>query len=250
VTPPVSGAPGAGEATDVPGPVGRQGVPWWGPFAASLLFRVLWPTRLHDAHLVPLRGPVLFASNHIGLLDGPMLVAVAPRFVHCLVKRELFRWPIGSVLRSAGQIPVDRGRGDRAALGRALELLADGGAVGVFPEGRRGRGNVGEVRQGIAWLALRSGAPVVPVACLGTRRTGESTGQLPRVRRRLDVVFGAPVSLKARPGVPGRVALAEASATLRDTMAAHVALAQTRTGQSLPEDPGRTPDQIARGDHL
>jgi 1-acyl-sn-glycerol-3-phosphate acyltransferase len=247
VTPPASGAPGAGELT---GPVGREGVPWWGPFVAPLLFRVLWPTRVHDAHLVPRSGPVLFASNHIGFLDGPMLVAVAPRFVHCLVKQEMFRGPVGAVLRSAEQIPVDRSRGDRAALGRALELLAGGGAVGVFPEGTRGRGNVGEVRQGIAWLALRSGAPVVPVACLGTRRTGESTGHLPRVRRRLDVVFGEPVSLQARPGVPGRVALAEASQTLRDTMAAHVLRAQTRTGQSLPDDVGRTPEQIARGEHL
>jgi 1-acyl-sn-glycerol-3-phosphate acyltransferase len=193
---------------------------------------------------------VLFASNHIGFLDGPMLVAVAPRFVHCLVKQEMFHGVAGVILRSAGQIPVERNRGDRSALGRALELLAAGGAVGVFPEGKRGRGNVGEVRQGITWLALRSGAPVVPVACLGTRRTGESTGQLPRLRRRLDVVFGEPVSLAARPGVPGRVALTEVSAILRDTMAAHVARAQTRTGQPLPEDLGWTPDQISRGEHL
>jgi 1-acyl-sn-glycerol-3-phosphate acyltransferase len=217
---------------------------------SSLLFRVLWPTRVHDAHLVPQRGPLLFASNHLGLLDGPMLVGVAPRFVHCLVKQELFHGPIGAILRSAGQIPVDRGRGDRAALSRALELLAQGETVGVFPEGTRGRGDMGEVRQGISWLALRSGAPVVPVACLGTRRTGESIGQLPRVRRRLDVVFGEPVSLAPRAGVPGRVALAQASQTLRDTMATHVARAQTRTGQPLPEDLGWTPDQIARGEHL
>jgi 1-acyl-sn-glycerol-3-phosphate acyltransferase len=179
-----------------------------------------------------------------------MLVAVAPRFVHCLVKQEMFHGVAGVILRSAGQIPVERNRGDRSALGRALELLATGGSVGVFPEGKRGRGNVGEVRQGIAWLALRSGAPVVPVACLGTRRTGESTGQLPRLRRRLDVVFGEPVSLAARPGVPGRVALTEVSAVLRDTMAAHVARAQTRTGQPLPEDLGWTPDQISRGEYL
>ncbi|HET9657179.1 MAG TPA: lysophospholipid acyltransferase family protein [Kineosporiaceae bacterium] len=215
-----------------------------------MLFRGLWPTRVHGGDLVPRQGAVLLASNHIGFLDGPMLVGVAPRFVHCLVKREMFRGPIGAVLRSAGQIPVDRGRGDRAALGRALDLLAAGEAVGVFPEGTRGRGDVGEVRQGIAWLALRSGAPVVPVACLGTRRTGESTHGLPGVRRRLDVVFGEPVELTAPAGVPGRVALAEASRTLRDTMAAHVRQAQEDTGQPLPEDHGWPPDEIARGEHL
>jgi 1-acyl-sn-glycerol-3-phosphate acyltransferase len=191
---------------------------------------------------------VLFASNHIGFLDGPLLVGVAPRFVRCLVKQEMFRGPAGVVLRASEQIPVTRGRGDRAALGKALELLAAGSAVGVFPEGQRGRGDVGEVRQGIAWLALRSGAPVVPVACLGTRRTGESTRGLPRLRRRVDVVFGEPVVLTTRAGVPGRVALAEASQALRDTMAAHVVVAQNRTGQTLPEDSGRSPDEIARGD--
>jgi 1-acyl-sn-glycerol-3-phosphate acyltransferase len=266
VTPPAPGVPGAGEST--PGgqarsgpddtsraasdawPVGRERIPFWGPAASWLLFRALWPTRVHDAQLVPDRGPVLFASNHIGVLDGPMLVAVAPRFVHCLVKQEMFRGPIAVILRSAQQIPVDRGRGDRGALGTALALLAAGGTVGVFPEGTRGRGDVGEVRQGIAWLALRSGAPVVPVACLGTRRTGEPTTRPPWPGRRLDVVFGEPITLTAQAGVPGRVALAEASATLRDTMAAHVMRAQTRTGQSLPEDLGWTPDEIARGEHL
>jgi 1-acyl-sn-glycerol-3-phosphate acyltransferase len=248
VTSSASGTPGAGDVTGQ-GPVGREGVPWWGPFAASLLFRGLWSARVHDAHLVPERGPVLFASNHIGFLDGPMLVAVAPRFVHCLVKQEMFHGVTGVILRSAGQIPVERNRGDRAALGRALEFLATGEAVGVFPEGKRGRGDVGEFRQGIAWLALRSGAPVVPVACLGTRRTGESTGQLPRLRRRLDVVFGEPLKLAARPGAPGRVALTEVSTVLRDTMAEHVARAQNRTGQSLPEDLGWTPDQISRGEY-
>lgn len=238
-----SGTSGAGD-----GPVGRQGRPWWGPVAAFLLFRLLWPTRVHGGDLVPDRGPVLFASNHLGFLDGPVLVGVAPRFVHCLVKREMFRGPAGMVLRAVEQIPVDRRRGDRAALGAALQVLAAGGAVGVFPEGRRGRGDVGEVRKGIAWLALRSGAPVVPVACLGTRRTGEPARGLPGLRRKLDVVFGEPAVLAARAGVPGRVALAEASQALRDTMATHVAKAEDRTGQALPEDSGWSPDEIVRGD--
>lgn len=231
-------------------PQAAPGRPWWAPAAARLLFGGIWPARVHGAALVPAEGPVLFASNHLGLVDGPLLVAVAPRWTRCLVKQEMFTGPGGLILRAAGQIAVNRSRGDRAALEQALAVLAGGGAVGVFPEGTRGRGDVGSVRQGIAWLALRSGAPVVPVACLGTRRTGESTSALPGVRRRLDVVFGAPVRLEPRPGVPGRVALSEASARVQAVMAAHVATAVELTGQALPDDLGWTPEQTARGEHL
>jgi 1-acyl-sn-glycerol-3-phosphate acyltransferase len=222
--------------------------PWWGGAASSLLFRGMWPTRVHGAERVPADGPVLLASNHLGFLDGPMLVAVAPRFTQCLVKQEMFHGPAGVVLRSAGQIPVNRDGGDRAALQAALQVLAAGGSIGVFPEGTRGRGDVGEMRQGVAWLALQSGAPVVPVACLGTRRTGESTGQLPRLRRHLDVVFGEPVEVRKRPGVPGRVVLAEATGILRDRMAEHVEYAVELTGQSLPEDVGEAGDGPGRGE--
>jgi 1-acyl-sn-glycerol-3-phosphate acyltransferase len=235
-----------GDRSAGPGAANR---PWWGPLASTVLFRGLWRVTVHRGDQVPAAGPVLLASNHLGFLDGPMLVGVAPRFTQCLVKQEMFHGPLGAVLRSARQIPVDRSGGDRVALQRALSVLADGGCVGVFPEGTRGRGDVGEVRQGVAWLALRSGAPVVPVACLGTRRTGESTSQLPRLFRRLDVVFGEPVQVRARPGVPGRVALVQATEALRDRMADNVEQALRITGQILPEDLGG-PEQQARGEHL
>jgi 1-acyl-sn-glycerol-3-phosphate acyltransferase len=179
-----------------------------------------------------------------------MLVGRAPRWMQCLVKQEMFRSPLGPVLRASGQIPVQRDRGDRTALGRALDVLAAGGCVGVFPEGKRGRGEVGAVRLGIAWLALRSGAPVVPVACLGTRRTGRSTHCLPRPRTRLDVVFGAPFAIEPTVGVPGRRALSEAGATLQLRLAAHVRQAVELTGQSLPADLGTTPDETVRGEQL
>jgi 1-acyl-sn-glycerol-3-phosphate acyltransferase len=203
-----------------------------------LLFGGLWPTRVHGAELLPSDGPVLLASNHLAFLDGPMLFAVAARSPRCLVKREMFASPLGFVLRSMRQIPVDRDGFDRAALATALEVLAGGDVVGVFPEGTRGRGDVGSVKQGIAWLALRSGAPVVPVACLGTRRTGESPKRLPPPRRRLDVVFGAPLRLAAAEGESGRDALRRAAAAVQTAMAEHVADAVRRTGQRLPDADG------------
>jgi 1-acyl-sn-glycerol-3-phosphate acyltransferase len=200
------------------------------------LFKGIWPTRVHGAELLPSQGPVLLASNHLAFLDGPMLFTAAARTPRCLVKREMFASPLGWVLRAMQQIPVDREGSDRAALQTALAVLGDGGVVGVFPEGTRGRGDVGSVKQGIAWLALRSGAPVVPVACLGTRRTGESPKRLPAPRRRLDVVFGAPLRLQAAAGEPGRDALRRAATAVQTAMAEHVADAVRLTGQQLPDD--------------
>jgi 1-acyl-sn-glycerol-3-phosphate acyltransferase len=224
--------------------------PWWARPTAAVLFSGVWSVRVHGADAVPATGGVLFASNHIGFLDGPLLVGVAPRWVRCLVKSEMFHGPIGAVLRAAGQIPVSRASVDRTALDGATEILRAGGAVGVFPEGTRGRGDVSDVRLGLAWLALRAGVPVVPVACLGTRRTGESTHGLPTPRRRLDVVFGAPVTLEQPPGTSRRAALEAAGATVQNVLAAHVRQAVEQTGQVLPEDLGWSADEIARGEHL
>jgi len=221
--------------------------PWWARPTAAVLFGGggVWPARVHGADAVPGAGPVLFASNHLGLLDGPMVVGCAPRWTQCLVKEELFTTGLGPVLRATGQIPVRRDQGDRAALGRALDVLAGGGAVCVFPEGTRGRGDMGSVRLGLAWLALRSGAPVVPVACLGTRRTGRGTSSVPRPRVRPAVVFGEPFALRPEPGVPGRQALNLAGAALRGRLAAHVEAAVSRTGIPLPDDLGGPEDTRA-----
>ncbi|MEJ5945042.1 hypothetical protein WDZ17_06995, partial [Pseudokineococcus basanitobsidens] len=96
------------------------------------------------------------------------------------------------------------------------------------------------MQSGVTWLALQTGAPVVPVALLGTRGPG-STYDLPRPRQPVHVVFGAPVSLQARAGVPRRDALQQATEDLRSAMTAHVHDAVERTGMPLPEDVERPP---------
>ena len=229
----------AGPGSPGPAVPSRFG-PGWARRAGALSFPLLWRARGHGRHYVPRTGPVLLACNHVGFLDGPLLVAMSPRGVHCLIKSELFEGAIGLLMRATGQIGVRResGSGDRAAMGAALAVLRRGGVVWIFPEGSRGRGDVAEVRTGIAWLAMRSGAPVVPVACLGARWTGESVERLPPFRRRLDVVFGPPVPVVPAPGVPGRVALVRAAEELRAVLARHVREAVEATGQRLPADDG------------
>ena len=79
------------------------------PFATGLV-RSAWKVRVHDYHHVPSAGPVILASNHVGILDGPLLCAVTSRPVHALVKREMFRGPVGGALRGLGQISLERER--------------------------------------------------------------------------------------------------------------------------------------------
>lgn len=220
-------------------PGAPAGVPGWALAIGCALAHGVWDTQVVGADRVPADGPVLLAANHVSIVDGPLLVGASPRPLHVLVKQEMFRGPVGLVLRGAGQIPVDRGMG-RPALQSALAVLRRGGAVGIFPEGNRGRGSVEDARAGIAWLAVHGGAPVVPVAILGTRRTGESLGHLPGLRRRFVVELGEPLDLTAQAG-SRREAIALGAQRVRTALAALVAGTAARTGVALPDDDPRRP---------
>lgn len=206
------------------------------------LFHALYAVQVVGRRRVPRTGPVVFVANHVGFLDGPMLPGLAPRPTSVLVKREMFRGLLGWFLTWIGHIPVTRNSGDRQALTAAVAVLHAGGAVGIFPEGTRGRGDVAAVQQGAAWLAQQGSAQVVPVAFLGTRATGASKGSLPRFRTRMVVEFGDPVDLLAAPAVAaatnGRQRLAAATDVVRETLASHVRESQDRHRLFLPEDDG------------
>lgn len=205
----------------------------------KLLFSSVYRSTTLDVWRVPTSGPVLLASNHTSFLDGPLVFGLAPRPVHFLVKTEMFHGVTGWFLDRFGQIPVDRSGVDRTALHTGLEVLHGGGAVGVFPEGARGLGDVASVHEGITWLAMRSGAPVVPVACLGTRVVGDDVGRPPRPLHRVAVAFGDPVTLTAPVGVPRRVASRQLTEELRSTLAAHVRDSSQRLGMALHSTPAQ-----------
>lgn len=173
--------------------------------------RARWDLTVLGRTRVPTRGPVLLAANHIGWLDGPLVVATSRRPVHALVKTEMFAGRTGHLLRVTGQLRVHRAEVDAGAVRRCLRVLRDGRALLVFPEGRRGAGAVAETRRGLAYLALVTGAPVVPVAVLGTRVAGASLHSTPRPGTRLVVSYGMPVRVVAQswprpaePAEPGR----------------------------------------------
>jgi glycerol-3-phosphate dehydrogenase (NAD(P)+) len=134
----------------------------------SLYFRM---SRIGREH-IPAEGPVIVAANHRSFLDPFVIATMAPwrRPMYYVAKRELFRNRLQAwFLNSLGAFPVDRGAGDRDMIETAKAILDRGGIVLIFPEGTRVRpGALGTPKRGVGRLALETGAPVVPVAVIGT----------------------------------------------------------------------------------
>lgn len=192
----------------------------------------LWKPRVLGAWKVPATGPVILAVNHSHNIDGPMVIGVAPRPSHFLVKKEAFVGPLDPFMRAVGQLKVDRSTADRTAITQALDVLASGGVLGIFPEGSRGEGDFAALRAGLAYFAVRSGAPIVPVAVLGsTERPGRLTKALPALRSRIDVVFGDPFEAGDGTGRRTRKALDEATERIQKQLTAHLENARRLTGR-------------------
>ncbi len=192
----------------------------------------LWRPRVLGSWKVPATGPVILAVNHSHNIDGPMVIGVAPRASHFLVKKEAFIGPIATFMRATGQLEVDRSTADRTAISRALGVLANGGVLGIFPEGSRGDGDFASLRSGLAYFAVRSGAPIVPVAVLGsTDRRGRLIKALPPLRSRVDVVFGDPFEAGDGSGRRTRAALDEATVRIQKHLTAHLDNARRLTGR-------------------
>lgn len=196
------------------------------------LMNGLWRPRVLGAWRVPAQGPLILAGNHAHNVDGPMLIGTSPRPVHFLVKKEAFVGPLDPFLRAIGQIEVDRTSADRTAITTALKVLEHGGVLGIFPEGTRGTGgDFAQLRAGLAYFAVRSGAPVVPVAVLGSARKGRLVPQLPPLRSRIDVVYGEPFTAVTEGGRRTRAAMDAATSYIQERLAAHIAEARQATGR-------------------
>ncbi|GCB50600.1 lysophospholipid acyltransferase family protein [Streptomyces sp. NL15-2K] len=193
----------------------------------------LWKPRVLGAWRVPATGPVILAVNHSHNIDGPMVIGVAPRPSHFLVKKEAFVGPLGPFMRAVGQLKVDRSTADRTAITQALDVLASGGVLGIFPEGSRGEGDFAALRAGLAYFAVRGGAPIVPVAVLGSSdRPGRLIKGLPPLRSRVDVVFGDPFEAGDGSGRRTRKALDEATERIQKQLTAHLENARRLTGRA------------------
>jgi 1-acyl-sn-glycerol-3-phosphate acyltransferase len=203
------------------------------PFAAWLIRR-RYRVVVHGAHHVPTTGPVVIAANHTGVIDGPLMAIYAPRPVHALTKIEMFTGFLGRFLTWAGQIPLDRMHTDPQAVRLAVHVLREGGVVGIFPEGARGAGELELFHRGAAYLAMTTGAPIVPLMMFGTREAGGSSSSLPRRGGTIDLVFCPPYAVDAVSWPRTRDDVGEASRLLRARMLADLQESIRATGRSLP----------------
>jgi 1-acyl-sn-glycerol-3-phosphate acyltransferase len=189
---------------------------------AQRLMRLVFTLRVIGTENLPTEGPALLAGNHIGFLDGPLVMIMLPRPSAILIKSEIYKAPLSYILNFARQIPIHRGTPDRTALRAGLAVLDAGGVLGMFPEGTRGSGEVASVQHGIGYLALHGNCPVVPVVCKGTAQALPKGKVLPQWRAPIDVVFGPPFTIDV-PGDPrARSTIAAAAEQVRLGLLDHV----------------------------
>jgi len=195
---------------------------------------------------IPQTGGFIVASNHLSFLDSVIIQALLPRQVRFFAKADYWTQPglKGKVMRgffdSVGSIPVERG--DQSASVHALNQLVDfieaGDGVGIYPEGTRSRdGRLYRGRTGVGWLALTTGAPVVPVGLIGTDRL-QPPGKRVIVPRKFTLRVGEPVQVEKlgpKHGLPIR----------RETTDRIMEKIAELTGQERVESYNKRPDETA-----
>jgi len=177
---------------------------------AGPLLRLLARPSISGAEHIPATGPAILASNHLSVIDSIYLPLMLQRPVTFAAKSEYFTGTrlqdrvVGAYLRATNQLPTDRAgaRAAQAMLEAALALLDAGQLFGIYPEGTRSPdGRLYRGRTGIGFLALHSGAPVIPVAMVGTERILPPGHRFPRPGR-IEIRIGEPLEFAEFRGQP------------------------------------------------
>jgi 1-acyl-sn-glycerol-3-phosphate acyltransferase len=171
-------------------------------FGARLVSRAVTRVRVEgDLAAIPREGPVILAANHISNADpvlvGAWLTPALGRRIHWLGKKEMFDWPVvGWMARNGGVLPVDRGAADVEAFRMASRVLDAGHVLMVFPEGTRSpTGQLQQPKDGLAMLALRTGATIVPIGVSNTDRVWPKGRKIPRIGGHATMRVGEPFKL-------------------------------------------------------
>jgi 1-acyl-sn-glycerol-3-phosphate acyltransferase len=183
-------------------------VPW--PVAYWLLKAMLspflylfWRVKVEGREHLPSHGPAILAANHQSFCDSFFLPLVLRRRVTYVAKSEYFdSWKTAWFFRAAGQIPMNRGGGDKSqrALDTAIQILGEGNLLGIYPEGTRAPDvRLHKGHTGVARLALGCSVPVIPVGIIGTRRIQPPGCRIMRAFHPVTVRFGPPVSCPPSP---------------------------------------------------
>ena len=173
-------------------------MPWFyhvSRLMVRILLRLLTRRQVKGKENIPSQGPLLVVSNHLSLADPPLLNVSLEREVTFMAKAKLFRFRVsGYFMRGLGAFPVHHGRPDRKALRQAEQVLAQGSILIVFPEGMRSRrAKLQHSFSGPALIALRSGAPILPVGITGTEKIAKEALLLRRTK--ITVNVGHPFNL-------------------------------------------------------
>lgn len=157
------------------------------------IFSVLFRCEVSGQEHIPKEGSVIIAANHRSNWDPALAAAFMPRDVHFMAKDELFKIPVfGYFITQLHAFPVRRGASDRTAIRMAIKLLSDGNCLGLFPEGTRSKdGLLGKPEAGLALIALKAGAMVVPTALIGTDKIFRNGSMFPK----LEIRYGIPMQL-------------------------------------------------------
>jgi len=195
----------------------------------KLIFRVKVVGREH----VPSRGAYVIAPSHRSIFDIPFAAFITRRRIRMMAKRELFSTRFGRWLfTKLGAIEVERETTDRAALRASRRALADGEPLAIFPEGTRRTGPAIEgLYDGVAYLALKAGVPILPVGIGGTEQILPSGKVLPRVHK-VAIVVGPPIVPRGTEGVRRRSEVAKLTAELGERLQASFDEAQRRAGSA------------------
>ncbi|GAA1302549.1 MULTISPECIES: lysophospholipid acyltransferase family protein [Planotetraspora] len=162
------------------------------------LVRLLWLPKVEGREHVPANGPAILASNHLSVLDSFFLPALLRRPMRFVAKKEYFTGNrlTATWMGAMGTMPIDRENASaaQAMLDSAVEVLNAGEMFGIYPEGTRSPdGRLYRGKIGVAWLTLTTGAPVIPVAMLGTERVLPPGTSVPRLHR-FGIRLGAPMT--------------------------------------------------------
>ena len=165
----------------------------------SPVFKALWRIKTVGLDRVPRTGGAIFCPNHTSVIDSFFLPMVLPRRITFVGKAEYMdSWKTKHIFPAIGMIPIDRGGGDAAerALNTAARVIESGEFFGIYPEGTRARdGRLHRGHTGPARLALRTGAPIVPVGIVGTRDIQPPDAKVPKPFKSCEIRFGRPIEV-------------------------------------------------------
>lgn len=152
------------------------------------ILKILYRPKAYGTENIPKEGPIIFAGNHKHAVDPVVVMTHTDRIVHYMAKESIFKGLHGKLLEKIGIIKVYRTKSNPVAVNEAIQILEQGGTIGIFPEGTRNRTNeeLLKFRHGAVAIAQKANAPIIPFAIKGKYRL---------FRKGLSIEFGQPVDV-------------------------------------------------------